>query len=450
MKKIVSKKFIGSTLVVCLGLVFSSSPSYAISWVPADKLCDLVSPSNLLKGKKYDKPEQLINTEFKVDRMEALTTEFLKSFKGQTYGKAFVGPTFWKTSFETIRVRNLYDTFVSFPEPVLLAAIIDLQKSSDDQIKKDAKVATALLHLAAPNLSANPNRWIQLMSEAGNEHYTVVALRARFHAYGGHPDLKVDVGSAMGRVQNAGEIVLKYRGPDKNRYEWDKDNQQVPSESLAFELMLSNPGRFAAYESRLPILREVKARQERLYNELPRTQVGVLFKKAKQENLNALDFNQKIFQNVQDGNKQKGVIEFVNSNRANLPGEKEVRGTTEPEYDIEYLDMMSQQKELDQKQKEMLAEAQKSRIKAQNYIAAAKNEIFGMATQCKSNCDDPNEQMIRAATFAPLMADSSNDLIRSCQVTTRYDQAMRAKSVASPPKTNPTEDPNTLNFNVAK
>jgi hypothetical protein len=48
------------------------------------------------------------------------------------------------------------------------------------------------------------------------------------------------------------------------------------------------------------------------------------------------------------------------------------------------------------------------------------------------------------------MAESSQELIRSCQVTTRYDQAMRAKSVAPPPKTNPTEDPNTLSFEVSK
>lgn len=444
MKKIVSKKFIGSTLAVCLGLVFNSSPSYALSWVAPENICDLVANANLLKGKKYDKPEQFINTEFKIDRMEALTSQFLDAFKNQKYGKSFVGPDFWKTSFETKRVRNLYDNFVSFPEPVLLAAIIDLQKSSDDQIKKDAKVATALLHLAAPNLSTNPNRWIQLLSEAGNEHYTAVALRARFYAYGGHPELKVDIGSAMGRGQNASELVLKYKGPGGNRYEWDKDNQQIPTESMALELMLANPGRFAQYETRLPILREVKARQDRLYNELPRTQVGVLFRKAKQENLNALELNQKIFQSVQDGNQQKGVIEFINSNRAKKAGEKEVRGTTEPEYDLQFLDMLSQQKELEPKQKEMLLEAQKKRLLAQNFIAAAKEEIAMMSSQGGSNSDNPNETMIRAATFAPLMAATSADLIRSCQVSIKYDQAMRAKSLPQVKNEKPSIDPNTL------
>ena len=92
----------------------------------------------------------VIASEFKIQELEALQDEFMKVFRNDRINKTFPSAKFFQASFETKKVRAIYDTFLAFPEPETLAALIQISRASDQQERADALMALTFLHLQAP------------------------------------------------------------------------------------------------------------------------------------------------------------------------------------------------------------------------------------------------------------------------------------------------------------
>ena len=86
----------------------------------------------VLGNKKVDPAlvAALIKEEFNVKEMVSLQDAFIQSLNKPSESKAYVGASYWRSTFESVKVRTLYDSFLAFPEPDVLAMIIDLSKKS--------------------------------------------------------------------------------------------------------------------------------------------------------------------------------------------------------------------------------------------------------------------------------------------------------------------------------
>ena len=149
--------------------------------MPSDQWCS--QQVGVLGGMKVD--TGLLATEFKVPELEALQDQFMAALRNDKISKTFPSARFFQASFETKKVRAIYDTFLAFPEPDTLAALIQISRASDQQEKADALMALAFLQLQAPNLAISPNRWREnLQGALGTEHFTSLVFKARMSAYG--------------------------------------------------------------------------------------------------------------------------------------------------------------------------------------------------------------------------------------------------------------------------
>ena len=110
---------------------------------PSDQWCN--EQAGVLARMKIDKG--VIGSEFKVADLESLQDEFQKAFRRANISKTFPNAKFFQASFETAKVRAIYDNFLAFPEPDTLAALIQLSRANDQQERSDALMALVFLHL---------------------------------------------------------------------------------------------------------------------------------------------------------------------------------------------------------------------------------------------------------------------------------------------------------------
>ncbi len=379
--------------------------------------------SATLRGIKVD--AGVIASEFNIPNLESLQDQFLQAFQRESISKTFPSARFFRASFETRRVRAIYDSFLAFPEPDTLAALIQLTRTSDRQEAGDASMALAFLHLQAPHLSANPGKareWIQKMW--GQQHYTAQVFRARVVAYGemGAKNLN----DATGALYTAGDLERQYRrsGDSGMRMEFDPQNYGTVRSATIRDLLQAEPNlpNRKTWEGDGQLAAQIEAAQREYMQRFPRTAMGKTYQEIRAVNYRAIELGNQLIARSQGGNQLAGQLASVESLKSGQQGERQTFVYMHPEAQANQLRMFSKVGQLDPEQRQMAAQAQELRVNAQGLLFTAATQLF--AESAGSFTD-----IVRAAAPLEAWRTAMDGLTQSCVITTKWEQALRARDV---------------------
>ena len=389
---------------------------------PSDQWCS--EQAGVLARMKID--TGVIGSEFKVAELEALQDDFQKALKRTNISKTFPNARFFQASFETVKVRAIYDNFLAFPEPESLAALIQLSRGNDQQERSDALMALVFLHLQAPELSVSKDRWRELYQKAiATEHFTALVFRARMNSYGEFGPKNLN--QATGDLVAAGNLKSKYRsndgGPPK---EFDKQNYEVIHTATAKDLFYNEPNMPYRQQWQGPAQNgmQIEQAQQAYARQLPNTRVGKMYAEANKINQESIEIGNNMIRKTQGGNQLAGQIESLKSLRESAPGEKPVFEDVSPEVQAMQIKMFAKVGTVDEEQKKMLVQAQEKRLVAQGIIAQSYSEIFSIMMSTAMSGD-----MSKMLAPLPALTQANNALIQSCIISTKWEQAMRAKDI---------------------
>jgi len=368
----------------------------------------------------------VIASEFRIADLEGLQDDFHKALAKGPISKTFPNARFFQASFETARVRALYDTFLAFPEPNTLAALIQISRGTDAQEQNDARMALVYLHLQAPELSAAPDRWQEHFKAAtSQEHYTATVFRARIAAYGeyGPKNLR----QALGDLVAADRIQQGYRTSEPKR-EFDSHNYQLVHTATARDIYLNEPNMPSRqrWQAVAEMAAQIEQAQRAYASQLPNTRIGRLYAEATRVNHESIEIGNEIIRRTQSGNQTVGQIASLQSLRESGAGEKKVFEDISPEVQSAQLRVIGKLGSLDEQQKQMLAQAQEKRMVAQGIIAQSYGELI------QSLAANMGGDLVRMAAPLPALTQANNALIQSCLISAKWEQAMRAKDVPKP------------------
>jgi hypothetical protein len=403
------------------GAVPGAAPGKSGGLMPSDQWCKQQAGS--IAGMKID--TKIIATEFKIPDLEGLQDVFQKALSKGSINKTFPSAKFFQASFETKKVRAIYDIFLAFPEPDTLAALIQISRSSDEQERADALMALVFLHLQAPEASISPTRWSELHQAAlKKEHYTSLEFRARINAYGefGPKNLR----QALGDLVSAGGLQAKYqqsRGGMKK--EFDIQNYGLIHTATAKDIFFNEPDMPSRqqWEGPAQMALQIEAAQKSFAEKFPSTRVGKMYTEATNYNDEAISIGNEIIKETQGGNQLEGQLQSIKSLKASEQGGKAVMEDSSPEIQAAQLKMFAKVGALNDKQKKMLATAQEKRLVAQNIITQSYGELLQLMTA------NAGGNFIQMTAPVPAISAANNSLIQSCMISAKWDQAMRAKDV---------------------
>ena len=405
------------------GAAQGAAPKKSGGLMPSDQWCKQQAGS--IAGMKID--TNLIASEFKIADLEGLQDVFQKALNKGKINKTFPSAKFFQASFETKKVRAIYDTFLAFPEPDTLAAIIQLSRSSDEQERGDALMALVFLHLQASEVSISPTRWSELHQAAlKKEHYTAIEFRARINAYGelGPKNL----GQSLGDLVSAGNLKTTYAQSRGMKKEFDIQNYGVIHTATAKDIFFNEPNMpyRQQWEGPAQMAMQIEAAQKSFAEKLPSTRVGKMYTEAAKYNAESIAIGNDIIKATQGGNQLEGQLQSIKSLKASAQGEKPVFEDVSPEVQAAQIKMLAKVGTLDDTQKKMLATAQEKRMVAQNIITQSYGELLQLMT---ANAGGDFVQMVAPL---PALTAANNNLIQSCMITAKWDQAMRAKDIPKP------------------
>lgn len=388
----------------------------------SDRWCS--TQAGVLGGMQVD--TSIIASEFRIGNLEALQDDFKKALAKGRINKTFPHASFFKASFETARVRAIYDTFLAFPEPATLAALIQISRGSDAQERADAMMALAFLQLQAPELAAKPDRWWELFQSAvGHEHYTALVFRARLNAYGEYG--AKNLGQALGDLVSAGQLPSRYR-TGEYRKEFDPQNYQLAHTDTVKDIYFNEPNMPYRQQWQGPAQMglQIEQAQKAYAQRFPNTRVGRMYAEAARQNAESLKIGDRIIKSTQGGNQTAGQIESRKSLRESAQGEKKVFADISPEVQRAQLDVIGRLGALDEQQKQMLSQAHEHRLVAQGIISQSYAELAQMMMSTMST------DIVKMAAPLPALQQANDALIQSCIISAKWEQAMRAKDVPTP------------------
>ena len=386
-----------------------------------DQWCN--EQSGTLRGIKVD--TGVIASEFNLPNLESLQDEFYKALQRTRISRTFPDARFFRASFETKRVRALYDGFLAFPEPDILAALIQLTRSSDSQEAGDAGMAMVFLHMQAPNLSATPTKgieWVRRM--VGQQHYTAQVFRARVFGLGEMAPKNLN--DALGALQTAGSLEQQYRrsGDGGIKMEFDPQNYGIVRNATIKDLLASEPNlpNRKTWEGNAQLQQQIEAAQRAYAQRFPRTALGKTYQEVVAVNYKAIDIGNQLISRSQGGNQLAGQLASLESLKSSQQGERQTFEYLHPEAQVNQLRMFAKVGQLDPEQRQMAAQAQELRFNAQGMLFST---LGGLTQEVTSSFGD----FVRMA--APLQAFQTayDGLIQSCVITSKWEQAMRARDV---------------------
>lgn len=382
---------------------------------PSDQWC--AQASGALGNLKVN--TSLISSEFKVKELISLQDDFLNAFKQKQISKTFPNAHFFSASFETKRVRAIYDTFLAFPEPDTLAALIQISRSKDDQDRIDGLMALVYLHLQAPALSVSPDRWKDLYQQSLKAtHYTSLMFKGRIAAYGelGPKDLTM----AMSVLNQANYLKTEYSEMPKNKREFDSQNYEFQLSSAMRDIQKdpSLPPNLRRPDS--PLGDQIAEAQAKFEKEFPRMRVGKLSAEAQKYNDQAESLGNKIIATSQGENQFEGGKASYKSLSAD-GGSTYV--SVDAAHNTRLLKAFGEQATFSDSQKTLLKQAQEQRLAAQGIISQAHREIGLIMSNAMSG------GFVQMTAPLPALKAVNNALISSCLITAKWEQAMRAKDI---------------------
>ncbi len=392
--------------------------------MPSDQWCKQQVGS--IAGMKID--PTVIATEFKIADLEGLQDVFLKAFSKGKINKTFPSARFFQASFETKKIRAMYDTFLAFPEPDILAALIEISRSSDEQERGDALMALVFLHLQAPEVSISPTRWKELHQAAlKKEHYTAIEFRARVNAYG---ELgPKNIAQSLGDLVSAANLKTTYaqsRGGMKK--EFDTQNYGVIHTATAKDIFFNEPNMpyKQQWEGPAQMALQIEAAQKSFAEKLPSTRVGKMYAEAARYNEESIAIGNDIIKSTQGGNQFEGQVQSIKSVRASAPGGRMVFEDINPELWAMQQKIISQAGTLNDEQKKKLSNAHEKRMISQKIITQSYSELLQLMLS------NPGGDFVQMVAPLPALTAANNSLIQSCMINAKWEQAMRAKDIPKP------------------
>lgn len=389
--------------------------------MPSDQWCN--QQAGVLGRMKID--TNVISSEFKVSNLESLQDDFQKALRITNISRTFPNARFFQASFETVKVRSIYDNFLAFPEPDTLAALIQISKAQDQQERSDALMALAFLQLQAPELAISKDRWRELHRAAlSSKHYTALVFRARINAYGEFAPKNLNI--AVSDLQTAGKMKTEYQsndgGPSK---EFDKQNYELVHFATAKDIYNNEPNMpyRQQWQGTAQTAMQVEQAQQAYARQVPNTRVGKMYAEASRINNESIEIGNNIIKKTQGGNQLAGQIEGLKSLRESAPGEKPVFEDVSPEIQALQIKMIAKAGSVDEEQKKMLIQAQEKRLVAQGIISQSYSELIGMLMA------NMGGDMVKMAAPLPALTQANNALIQSCIISTKWEQALRAKDI---------------------
>ena len=148
-----------------------------------------------------------------------------------------------------------------------------------------------------------------------------------------------------------------------------------------------------------------------------------MYAQASQFNAESIQIGNEIIKSTQGGNQLMGQLASLESLRSKNTGEKPVFEDTSPEIHAAHIKMVAKSGTLDERQKKMLVQAQEKRLAAQGIISKSHGELM---QSLMAGMGD----MVKMAAPLPALTQANNALIQSCIISSKWEQAMRAKDVA--------------------
>lgn len=367
---------------------------------------------------------KLIASEFNIKDLEGLQDDFLKAFAKPKISKTFPSVRFFQASFETKRVRALYDTFIAFPEPDILAALILLSRGSDEQERGDALMALTFFHLQAPELSISKTRWSELHQAAlKKDHYTAIQFRARLNAYGEY--VPKNLGQALGDLVSAASLKTSYSQTRGVKKEFDIQNYGLLHSATAKDIVANEPNmpNKDQWQGSAQIGLQIEAAQKAFAEKLPQTRVGKMYAEAAKYNEQSIAIGDEIIQASKGDNQFQGQVQSYKSIKGSAQSEKPIFEDASPEIQAAQLKMFAKVGNLNEQQKKLLVTAQEKRLVAQGIITQSYGELMQLMTA------NGNGNIVQMAAGVPALSAANNTLIQSCMISAKWDQAMRAKDL---------------------
>ena len=367
----------------------------------------------------------LIASEFKIADPNRFQDDFYQAFKRKNISKTFPDVTFFQASFESKKVRAIYDTFLAYPEEAALVEMIKISKASDQQESGDALMALLFLHLQAPNLSASPNRWSEIYQQALKiEHWTVTEFRARLHAYGEYNTSK-NIRTAVGYLVQAARIKDSHQSSE-GRYEFDTLNYETIHYATAADIYKDPeaPNR-QQFEALAKMELQSKTAQIAFEKQLPNTKIGRVFKRVSEINREIGESGIKMLETAKQGNQgeqQKASYESVTA----TDGAKSTfifHGDPNNEK-LLVQTLKDPNAKFNADQEQLLKSSLLKRHIAQELLSTTYMDLSLMMRSNLSRGD-------LVAVTAPLGAlkEANDALIKSCITTSRIEQAMRSRNI---------------------
>jgi hypothetical protein len=148
-----------------------------------------------------------------------------------------------------------------------------------------------------------------------------------------------------------------------------------------------------------------------------------VYAQASQINAESVQIGNDIIKSTQGGNQLMGQLASLESLKSKNTGEKPVFEDVSPEIQAAQIKMISKTGTLDERQKQMLLQAQEKRLAAQGIISQSYGELLQTLTAGFGD-------MVKMAAPLPALTQANNALIQSCIISAKWEQAMRAKDVA--------------------
>lgn len=389
---------------------------------PSEQWCD----TQVGSLKDLDIDTGVIESEFKIKNPEQVQGLFTTAFKKNNISKTFPNAKFFQSSFETKKVRAIYDNFLSYPEAESLAALIQISRQKNTQEAQDALMAITFLHLQASQLSITKDRWKDTHNLAlAVENFPALVLKARMAAYGEY--IKKNIPVALGDLQTAGALRDSYRNATGLKKEFDSQNYQISYNKTVNDIL--------RYETNMPyrsswtsvgvIASDIEKAQADFEKELPNTRIGKMYSIAAKLNIESIEIGNKILSSTKGGNKLTAQIANLKSIQNKSEKNKQIVSDISPDIHIAQMKMISNMNKLNDSQKELLMLAQEKRYIAQGIISKTYSEIIDLMQSSFGG------GIVAMAAPLPVLKLSNNTLIQSCTISLKWEQAMRAKEVVA-------------------
>jgi hypothetical protein len=257
----------------------------------------------------------------------------------------------------------------------------------------------------------------------GTEHFTALVFRARINTYGEYG--AKNLGQALGDLVSAGNLPSQYSQGDGIRKEFDSQNYQLIHTMTAKDIYFNEPNMPFRQQWQGPAQTGLQIEKAQLAyaQQLPNTRVGRMYAEANKLNGESIAIGNSIIKKTQGGNQLAGQLESLESLRAKRTGEKPVFEDVSPEVQAAQIKMISKASSLSEDQKKMLAQAHEKRLAAQGIISQSYSELLQMLMA------NMGGDMVKMAAPLPALTQANNALIQSCIISSKWEQAMRAKDV---------------------